>query len=129
MQTGLTAAQLARMREQVAGMLPDVCVIQAATYTSDGAGGWTESYQAVTGGTVACRLDPLGARTRAETDAAQESQKSFYELTVPYGASLAMDRVVLVGGVRYDIAELHGAESWAVTRTARLTRSTVDWGD
>lgn len=43
---GLSTGQLTRMRAQVAALLPQSAKIRRVTRTSDGMGGWTESYMA-----------------------------------------------------------------------------------
>ncbi len=55
---GLTAAELAQMRNDLAGLLPDTCNILELTSTSDGAGGWTEAWGTASGGSaIPCRVD------------------------------------------------------------------------
>jgi len=118
MSLGLNAAQLARMRAQAAALLPGTCTIQRATSTNDGGGGWTEGWADVA--TVACRMDTISARTRAEVQAAREAGVTYYTLTVPYDAPIGAGLRVVVDSVAYEIVEVHTAESWAVSRRARV---------
>ena len=42
--TMLTNAELAQIRGDIAGMLPDTCNLLTLTRTSDGQGGWSEAW-------------------------------------------------------------------------------------
>ncbi len=115
---GLTTDALTRMRAQAEQLLPGSCIIKAITSTNDGAGGWTESLSTLA--TVACRMDAMPAKSRTEADGAKESHTTYYTLTVPYDAPVAAGRVVVVDGTTYQIAEVHTAENWPVTRRCRI---------
>jgi head-tail adaptor len=115
----LSEAQLARMRAQLNARLPGTAVIQQAIRTPDGAGGWSETWTAVTGGTVACRLDPIGVGTVRETSIAlRETLVVRYRLTVPYDAPLAADFRVVINGKTYEIVQLDDQHSQRVSRRA-----------
>lgn len=120
MRIGIDADRLARMRAQAADLMPGTAIVQRATLTNDGEGGWAETW--ANAGTVACRLDAIDARTRTEVQAAREARQTFYLLTVPYDTTLLFSDRVSVGGVAYEVAEVHGADSWAVTKRARVAR-------
>lgn len=117
--TWITAAELDTMRTVLENTLPDTAVIQSSAYASDGEGGGTITWSAVTGGTVACRLDPIpsGAAYDAVT-AGKESLRVLRQLTVPHDAPLAMDRRVVVGSQTYEIVNLADDNSWRLDRRA-----------
>lgn len=114
----LTDADLAIMRADVAQMLPDSCVLQAASRASDGAGGWTETWAGVTGGTVACRVDPLSARAANEIEIGRETITELLRLTVPYDAPLDEAERVEIGGAAWEIVSRDAKHSWRVSRRA-----------
>lgn len=117
----ISDAQLARMRAQVP--LPDTAVISAMTAVADGAGGWAETWAAVSGGTVAARLDPINSRsTGIVTVPGREGLIVQYQLTTVYDAPLAVNRRVTIGGDVYEIVSLSDAHSWNVSRRALLSR-------
>jgi hypothetical protein len=116
--TMLTAAQLTSMRSQVETLLPDTGVIQVMVRTSDSAGGWTEAGSAVSGGTVACRLDPLTERELSMVVAAREALGVRYRLTMPHDAPLAADYQVVTDGHTYQVIQLDADHSCNVSRRA-----------
>jgi head-tail adaptor len=120
----LSDAQLTIMRGQVARTLPGTAIIQSVVNASDGMGGWSETWTAVTGGTVSCRIDPLSASMSASNNmlAGAEGFKLAYQLTVPYNAPLSVGNRVNVGGTVYEVRELANTHSWNVSIRAMLAR-------
>lgn len=118
--TGLITAQLTRMRAEAENLLPDSCTIQSVVNTNDGAGGWTEAWPDVA--TVACRLDPIIARTRVEIEAAREARTTIYQLTVPWDTNITGENQVVHEGVVYQVAEVHPVRSWRVVLRAIVIR-------
>lgn len=117
MTLGLSAAQLARMRAQVSDLLPGTAIIQSPTNTVDSMGGVTQAYAAVSGGTVACRLDPLKMKgSQLETYGGRETLTKMYQLTVPYNAPLASDYRVVIGTDTYQVVQLDTEHSWNVSK-------------
>lgn len=109
---GLTQDQLAAMRADVAQLLPDTCIITANNRTSDGAGGWTDNWQPITGGTVACRCDPMPQRRFIEAYALREGMLNFYVVSLPYNAPVSADQRFLVNGMTLEVREIHEKKSW-----------------
>ena len=118
----LSDGQLAKMRADVEKMLPDTAVIQRVTHSSDGAGGFTESWATVSGGTVACRLDPVYARVQISQAGAAESMRYEYYCTLPYDAPILRGDRITVGGTAYEIRELYEMHSWRVSVRTRVMR-------
>ena len=117
----ISDAQLARMRAQVP--LPDTGVIQAMTATPDNAGGWTESWAAVTGGTVLCRLDPITSRSdNIQTAQAREGLRGDWQLTTEYDAPLAVNRRIVINSKTYEVVQMSDVHSWNVSRRALVAR-------
>lgn len=114
--------QLRRMRADVLRMLPGTCVIQQVTNSADGAGGFTPSTTPVTGGTVACRIDPVARVQQIDTAADREALRVEYRLTVPYDAPLESGMQVVVGGYTYEVRQLVVDHSWNVSKRAIIAR-------
>ena len=119
---GITDARLARMRARVESVLPDTAVISAGTLADVGGGNFEETYLPVAGGTVACRIDPLGRKsTEIEINVGRETLMVFYQLTVPHDAPIAENRRVAVNGRTYEIVQIDDEHSWRPARRAVIS--------
>lgn len=85
------------IRKTVNGFLLGTVVIQAWMPVSDNAGGFTEGWVNITGGTVPGRIDPI-SYGQLETLALAEGLKIQYHITVPYDAPVAVGNRFLTGG-------------------------------
>ena len=113
---------LARMRAQVSERLYDTAVIQSVSNASDGAGGVTPTWSAVVGGTVLCRLDPLGQTSmEAGVVANREALTVSYRLTMPYNAPIEENCRVVVNGNTYEVVALAVDHSKNVSRRGIVT--------
>jgi hypothetical protein len=117
---GISDAQLAAMRAQVALMLPDTAIIERESRVSDGAGGWTPSWASPTGGTVDCRLDPLRMRDRGAISEAlgRPVTPMMWQLTLPYDAPIAAGDRVVIDTRNHYVIQLDDGHSWNVSRRA-----------
>lgn len=117
MSIGINAAQLERMRNQVEQLLPGTAIIQAPTYAPDEMGSvGNPTYAAVTGGTVACRLDPIStSASENAVMAGRETLVKTYRLTLPHDAPLAADCRVVIGANTYGVMQIYEAHSWNVS--------------
>lgn len=122
MPIGLSAAQLAKMRADIQRLMPDTCVIQAVTRTPDGFGGGSESWSAVTGGTVSCRIDPSIEGSPPIILPEKEATAIQYVGTFPYDAPIAVNQRAVINGKTYEILRSDPDNSWNVSRRAYLTR-------
>jgi len=116
--TWLSNDDLIQMRADVSEMLPDTAVISAPSWVSDSAGGGSQSYTPVTGGTVACRVDPLPKVQMDLLVAGGEALTVKYVLTLPHDAPMAVDYHVTTGGNTYEIIHMDIDHSWRVSRRA-----------
>lgn len=116
--TTLTSADLAAMRDTLELLLPDTCVIQTQTLTSDGAGGGTVSWAA--SGTVACRLDNKSGQVSSVGDSLQVF--SGFELTIPFDTDLSELNRVVHGGYDYNVISVDYDKSWPITLRAHVER-------
>lgn len=115
----INSGLLAKMRADVAKRLPDTAVIQSVALVSDGGGAFTETWSAVVGGTVLCRLDPLGQQsTENGVIASREALTVTYRLTVPHDAPIEPNCRVVINGDTYEVVQLSIDHSWNVSKRA-----------
>lgn len=118
----ISGGLLATMRAQVNARLFDTAVIHAVGKVSDGAGAFTETWSAVVGGTVLCRVDPLGQNaTGSRVVASREALEVSYRLTLPYDAPIAQNNRVVVNGKTYEVVSLAVDHSMNVSKRAIIT--------
>lgn len=128
--SAINARQIARMRSHVTNyLLPGTAVIQSLTTGHDSGGAATETWTAVTGGTVACRLDPVGQSTSAEVELnfGKETLNVLQQLTVPHDAPLnEHNRVVINSDETWEIIQLSvdHTPAWNVSKRAIVNRVT-----
>jgi hypothetical protein len=120
--TGLNTQSLTRMRDQITNFLPDTCTLYAVEQVSDGAGGTTDTWTPVEGGTVNCRLDPLLFRDMPQDIFGREAIAAQFTLTVPYDAPIAAHQRVELNGDTYEVQSLADDHSWRVARRAYVSR-------
>jgi hypothetical protein len=122
--TWFTSNNLTNMRADVAKMLPDTCVIKSATTSEDTSGGWSNSYAAVSGGTVACRRDPFkGQNSQIAQIAGRETIVELYQLTMPYDAPVDSHYRITYLSEDYEIVKLDDKHSANVSRRAIIRRA------
>ncbi len=95
----LTASDLAFMKATQNKALPNTCTIQRRTLTSDGMGGYIESWSDLATG-VPCRIASIVYyRPNEWVIAEQQVGTTFWQLTMPAGQEIAAkDRVLVAGG-------------------------------
>jgi hypothetical protein len=112
MSLGLTQGQLDLMRAQVAQLLPDMGTIAANSRASDGAGGWTDHWLPISGGTVAVRVDPYQLRRFTENFADREGIVNLYTVTLPYDAPVDVGQQIWTNDMTLEVREYHSKNSW-----------------
>lgn len=120
--TFLTNAEIASMRAQIAETLTDTCVIQSVSNVSDGAGGETPTWAAVSGGTVACRFDHPQQRNQIARAAGAEGFIAEFHLVLPYDAPVASNRRVIHNGNTYEIRRLADEGSILLMKKCYVSR-------
>lgn len=111
MTIGITAALLTQMRAQVDLLLPDTGVIQSVSNASDGAGGVTPTWSAVSGGTVVCRIDPIKTRDTIDTITGAETTTIMHQLTMTHDAPLNENNRVVINSKTYEVIQLSTTHS------------------
>lgn len=107
----LSPADLASMRATAEQALPGTAVIHSGTLTSDGGGGYSESFAAA--GTVSCRVAPISGAEREE--GGRISADSEYVITLPAETAVETDDQIQVAGITYNVTAVRD-RSWEVTR-------------
>ena len=110
----LSGNDLAYMRNSIEELLPDTCNILGLTQTSDGAGGYSETWGTVTAN-VPCRVDYRSGREQVAS-----SQLTSYQsvtISLPYDVTVTPLNRVQVGLNVFSIQAVNAGQSWkAVTR-------------
>ncbi len=115
----IDTAMLSAMREAIGELLPDTCNILSLTSTSDGAGGYSETWGTMT--TSSCRLDVKEVRDIVSGGAVQSYIKTM--LSVPYDTSITELNRVEHGGVTYAVvAPTNSDQSWIAVKRVELER-------
>lgn len=128
----LSADDLSFMRADIISTLPDTGWIDALTVTSDGEGGYSESWAAISwtpsstgvaGTTVAYRMDPLDRRGQMEVAAMAEATGIQYILVTEWDAPISAGtatRFVNADGRAYNIRMLSPDNSWRLLKRCYL---------
>lgn len=118
---GLNSDQLSVMRAQVNLMLPDTAVIKRVTNSSDGAGGFTASWAAVSGGTVLARIDPINSKNEITGDIGREALIVSHQLTLEYDAPILANDRVTINSNTYEVIQLSATHSNNVSIRAMVS--------
>lgn len=124
MSIGISDAQLDGMRAQVALMLPGTAVISEKVMGAADPYGGTVSWSAVAGGTVSCRVDPLGQNSSSELDVnlSKETLTIMYQCTLPWDAPIVPDNRLTIAGEDYEVVQMSVDHSWNVSKRCIITR-------
>jgi head-tail adaptor len=109
-----------------AATLPDVCNILSVTRTSDGQGGFTDTWGTATAN-VKCRLDLFTSRGVGLVGiemlkSASLKPFSTWILSVPNGTTLTAAHRVEVGSDTFNVIEVDAGRSWGANVRATLER-------
>jgi hypothetical protein len=105
------------MRDTVETLMPDSCYILSLTRTSDGAGGWTESWG--TAGTSICRLDTVAGNYHDMGGAVQTYNKLI--LSLPNDVVITEDNQVTHNSITYQVTSVN-AGSWLAVKRAEVQK-------
>lgn len=111
MSIGFTAAELALIRSDIVGLLPDTCNILQATETSDSMGYLTQSWGTVTGGTaVSCRFDYKSGRENLNSAALMPYAAAV--VSMAYDGTVTTQNRLEFGSNIYGIVSVNTDQSW-----------------
>lgn len=123
---GLTTAELASIRSDIADLLPDTCYIIDVTNTVDNMGGYTVGTAMATGGTISCRLDAKIINTlRASEKVVGGAIQPFHQfiLTVPYDTTISTENQVQKDEEVYNVISVDTDKSWKGAIRVMLERT------
>lgn len=115
----LTADELSDIRDCIEDLLPDTCTIQTVTQSSDGMGGWTESWANTHTG-VPCRVWRKEGNEREVGD--QTAEVTRWVLTVAWDQAVDATMRVVHAGHTYQVNDVNDTGSERGERRAWLTR-------
>lgn len=120
--TGLIeAGDLAWMQALQGAALPGSAILQRATMTPDGMGGYSESWAAV--GTVAARVYTQASRALAEGEqGAQIVSETRWFVTLPVGTQVTAADRILAGGRLYQVTEVNNGQDWQTAVRCSVTK-------
>lgn len=120
----ISDADLARMRADVAQLMPGTCIIKQPSPTYSGGARSGETLIPVTGGTVPCRFDPVPSRISQEmVIAGREGLIIEYLVTLPYNAPTDANYVITYSGNDYQIVSMANQHSWNVSQRYFVARA------
>ena len=122
MSIGLTARELAQMREDINDLLESTnttCDILSVAYTSDGEGGMTETWGTATAN-VHCRIDYRTGSELLTGGAIQPYNKAV--LSIPYNTAINSTNRVKSGGYIWAVKSINDGQSWMAVKRAELER-------
>ena len=119
MSIGLTTAELAQIRSDIADLLPDTGHILSLTQVSDGQGGFTDTWGTATAN-VACRVDAQSGKEALESAAIQPFHR--YMLTVPYDTTITTANRFYHSTTTYNIISVNDDQSWKGDKRAVLEK-------
>lgn len=117
----LSALELTQLRADQGAYFPDTCTFQALTRTSDGQGGWTESWGDTATG-VACRLAPAILTGGEQMHGGQVASLSGWVLHVAHNQAVSAEWRVVHEGTTYEVAQLEAGHSNRTARQVYLRR-------
>lgn len=119
--TMIGQSDLAWMQGLQGAALPGSAILQRATMTPDGMGGFTEAWAAV--GTVAARVYTQASRALAEGEqGAQIVSETRWFLTLPVGTQVTAADRITVSGVVFEVTEVNNAQDWRTAVRCSVTK-------
>ena len=107
-----TSADLTWMREEVEKAMPDTCNILSVTQTSNGRGGFTESWGTASA-SVSCRADAMIGADSDTVVGASERVYDRYVVTVPHDTTIAEGNRIEVNGYTLSVNSVDHPKSEA----------------
>jgi head-tail adaptor len=114
----LPDAELAQIRTDLENTLPDTCNILSGSTTSDGQGGWSETWGTAYQG-VACRLDFIGGRESVAGGALMPYAKAI--VTLPQDTVITAQNRIEHDGNTYTVQAVN-IGSWLGVKRATVEK-------
>jgi head-tail adaptor len=116
----LSAGDLTAMRGVLDRSLPESCVIQGGTITSDSGGGgtlaWTNS------GTVSCRVAPM--RADEQVTGGRLSPDADWIITLPAETNISEESRIVTGGRTFEVDAVRSPRSFEVSCRVEVSEVT-----
>lgn len=115
---GITNAELAQMRDDIESLLPDTGNILSKSLSSDGEGGWVETWGTATAN-VSCRLDSFTSKTSSRFQGDEilmgGAVQSYgrWTLTLPHGTSIGVENRFEGNGRTFNVIATDNGKSWS----------------
>ena len=118
--TALSSTELAAIRTDIAQLLPDTGHVLSVTNTSDGMGGFTETWGTATA-SVAYRLDPLRGREQLAGGAVDAFHT--FQLTLAHSVTITTaNRFKAADGTQFAVVSVDPEKSWKASTRAVVER-------
>lgn len=119
----LSDSELADLRTEIVGLLPDTCRIERPTYTN--VKGKTVETWGTAVASAACRIDPLRQNVPSIV-ANQEQGGARWQLTLEWDADVKDGDRIVANSKIYQVEQLHEDHSLRAVRRAILIRRGED---
>ena len=116
---GLADWEVVSMQEEVRQSLPDRCTIQSVLRTSDGQGGYDETYEN-TFLDVPCRIAPFSERMRVVLLGDRPVVEAEFILTLPFDQQVDERYRVLHQGQTYEVTSIITSRTYLTARRCAL---------
>jgi SPP1 family predicted phage head-tail adaptor len=118
----LTSSELAEIRSAINELMPDTCTLLTRTDTSDGEGGFTESWGTASAN-VPCRLDSMrNVRANEQLGAGAIMPFHTFVLTLPYTTTITEQYRVKIASDFYQVKSVDTDKSWIASVRAFVER-------
>ena len=117
----LSTGELTRMRDVAEDMLPSTCTRSRVTYTTNGAGGYTDTSSDVT---YSCRVAP-GAPYNypMEPKVAEKLENtSVWTIILPHDADVIVEDTIEVSSETYQVLGVHDNKTWQAALRALCSK-------
>lgn len=111
----LTPGDIAAMRATAGLALPDTATLERLTSTSDGGGGFTETW-AQQGDALPCRVAPLGGGEGGNAGG-RVSDETTAVVTLPAGTDVTESDRLVIAGRRYEVTVVRERSDEITRRT------------
>lgn len=100
----MISTDLEKIRAEQNKLMPDTVYIQRLTRTSDGAGGWAETWQ--TAATTKGRITPNQRQAGEVVQGGAVTAYGEYIVTLPHDTELRQDDRLQISGTQYEVVAI-----------------------
>jgi head-tail adaptor len=107
--------ELTSMRTAFEGLMPDTCNVLTVTNTSNGQGGFTQTW-GTAGTAVRCRIDSIRGSEAVAGGAVYPLHQMV--VTLPYNEVVSTEGRIEHSGILYNVVAVDSDKSWKITTRA-----------